>query len=70
MKYIIRTVENGQRITLERVQEKKKAAYEKLLASGLQYLEHEALLGSLDAMGRRIEERVYIIEPASEVSYV
>lgn len=70
MRYIIRTIESGQRISLECVQEKKKAAYQKLLDAGLQYLEFEAMLGSYDAIGQRIEERVFIIEPVSEVSYV
>lgn len=70
MKYIIRTIENGQRISLEHVQEKRKAVYEKILDAGMQYLESECTLGSLDAMGRRIEEHVYVIEPMTGVSYV
>lgn len=70
MKYIIRTIDNGRRIPLAAVIEKKQAAYTKLLDAGLQYLEYEALLGSNNALGQRIEEKVFIIEPISEVQYV
>lgn len=70
MKYIIRTIENGQRIPLETVQAKRQAAYKKILEAGMEYLETEGTLGSLNALGARIEERVYIIEPMAGVSYV
>lgn len=70
MRYIIRTVEHGQRIPLEAIQEKKMAAYSKFLDAGLQYIEYEATLGSLSPLGHRVEEKVFIIEPISEANYV
>jgi len=62
MKYVIRSIEKGERIGVEKINEKRAAAREKILAAGFQYLEYEATLGSLDALGHRIEETVHIIE--------
>ncbi len=70
MRYIVRTVENGERLGLEAVIAKRQAAYEKILEAGVQYIETEATLGSLDALGRRIEERVYVIEAVAGNAYV
>jgi hypothetical protein len=70
MKFFIRTIENGKRLPVEKVDEKRKAAKDKILAAGLQYVEVEAVLGSLDALAQRIEERVYIIEGVAGVQYV
>ena len=70
MKYVIRTTEDGKRISLERTNEKLAAAREKILTAGMQYLEYEAKLGSLDALGQRVEERVYIVEAIAGNVYV
>ena len=70
MRYIVRTIENGARLGVEAIIAKRIAAYEKILAAGFQYLETEAMLGSLDALGRRIEERVYVIEAVAGSAYV
>ncbi len=70
MKYIIRTVENGLRVPLERIEEKKKAAREKFLGAGFQYLEISGILGSLNALGERIEEMVFVIEGIERENYV
>lgn len=70
MRYIVRTVENGERLGLDAVVAKRQAAYEKILGAGVQYIETEATLGSLDALGRRIEERVFIIEDVNGGAYV
>jgi hypothetical protein len=70
MKYIIRTIEEGQRVPLDRIQEKRKAVYDRIMAAGMHYLESECILGSLNAMGQRIEEHVYVIEPMAGIAYV
>ena len=70
MRYIVRTIENGERLGLEAVVAKRQAVYEKLLAAGFQYVETEGMLGSLDALGRRIEDPVYIIEAVAGSAYV
>jgi len=70
MRYIVRTIENGSRLGVEAVTAKRQAVYEKILATGLQYIETEGMLGSLDALGRRIEERVYAIEAVAGSMYV
>jgi hypothetical protein len=62
MRFIIRSTKNGERLPLKEVEVKRKAAKERILELGLRYLEYEATLGSLDPMGRRIEETVRIIE--------
>lgn len=70
MKAYIRTAENGKRLSLERVNEKRISIKKDILARGFQYTENETVLGSLNAMGERIEETVYIIEDVTGVNYV
>jgi len=70
MKYIIRSVEDGNRISLDEIEDKKKSVKKKILEIGLQYVEYTAMLGSLDALGNRIEEQVVIIEDAGGTNYV
>ena len=71
MKYVIRSTDNGgQRIPLTVVEEKKKAARDKLLAGGMHYLEHKALLGYENAMGQPVHEEVVIIEAIGRENYV
>ena len=70
MKVYVRTVENGERIPMLKVQEKCKAVQDKILQSGFQYIVTESLLGSLNALGQRIEERVYIIEDVYNDTYL
>ena len=70
MKAIIRTVENGERLPLDRIDLKRRSIKNKILETGMQYIETESMLGSLNAMGERIEERVFIIEDVTGVNYV
>ena len=70
MRLIVRTVENGARVALDKVELKRREAKEKILGTGFQYLEVEGTLGSLNALGQRIEERVYIIEDVLGAGYV
>lgn len=70
MKYIIRTIENGERLSVERIEEKQRALKEKILESGMNYLEFDAFLGSYNELGKRVKEPVHVIEPISGVSYV
>jgi hypothetical protein len=70
MKYVIRTIEDGQRIPLSRVSAKKEGARKKILAAGFQYLEYDALLGSENALGEEIQEKVTIIEAIGRENYV
>lgn len=70
MKAIIRTIENGKRIPLDQVDNKRRSIKAKILETGMQYLETESMLGSVNAMGDRIEEQVYVIEDVSGVNYV
>lgn len=72
MKAIIRTIdkETGKRISLDIVNEKRLSIKNKILETGLQYIETESTLGSLNAMGERIEEKVYVIEDESRENYV
>lgn len=72
MKYIIRTVDTktGKRLGIKEVNEKRLAAKQHILGTGSQYLEGESMLGSFNAMGQRIEEKVYIIEDAQGANYV
>lgn len=70
MKYIIRSIKDGKRIPVPEIEEKKKAAKEKLLNAGLNYLEYEAQLGTLNAQAQRIEEQVIVIEAVMEENYV
>lgn len=70
MQYIIRTIENGKRFPLEKIDEKRVSIKEKILESGMQYIEHEAIMGSYNELGQRIEERVYVISAQGEVNYV
>lgn len=69
MKIFVRTIENGNRLTLDAVMSRRNDVKEKLLSSGLHYVETEALLGSFSATGQRVEERVYVIEGVSEANY-
>lgn len=70
MKYIIRTIKDGKRLPLADVNKKRVEAKERILSIGSQYTETESQLGSFNAMGKRIEERVYIIEDISGADYV
>jgi hypothetical protein len=71
MKYVIRsTDETGVRISAAAVAEKKKAAREKILAAGFQYLEAPALLGYENALGQEVQEQVVIIEAIGRDNYV
>lgn len=70
MKAIIRTIENGKRVPLEQVEKKRRAIKEKILETGMQYIETESMLGSTNAMGERIEEQVFVIEDVTGVNYV
>ncbi len=70
MKAIIRTIENGKRIALEQVENKRRSIKDKILETGMQYIETESTLGSFNAMGQRVEEQVFIIEDVSEGNYV
>jgi hypothetical protein len=70
MKYVIRSTEDGQRIPATKVEEKKKSARAKFLAAGLQYLEYDALLGSENALGQEVQEKVTIIEGIGRENYV
>jgi hypothetical protein len=70
MKYVIRTSDHGTRIPAATIEEKKRAARDKLLAAGLEYLEYPALLGSTNVLGDAIAEEVTIIEAIAEANYV
>jgi len=70
MKYVIRSTDSGLRIPAAQVEEKKKATRAKILAGGFQYLEHSALLGFEDALGREVQEEVTIIEAIAGEVYV
>ena len=70
MKYFILTVEDGKRLPVDVIEAKRKAVKDKVLGMGLQYIETEAMMGSLDALARRIESRVYIIEATTRDFYV
>ena len=70
MKAIIRTIENGKRISLEQVEKKRRAIKEKIIGNGMQYIETESMLGSVNAMGERIEEQVFVIEDVTGEIYV
>lgn len=70
MRYIIRSVQDGKSIDYDKIEAKKKAAKTTLIHAGLHYIEYEATLGTLDALGERIEERVIVIEPSSGDVYL
>ena len=70
MKYIIRSTDHGKRISKEVIDEKLNMAKKQILDFGLQYVEYQAVLGSLDPMGNRIEEQVVVIEDAGGDSLV
>ncbi|MGO8696016.1 MAG: hypothetical protein ACLQMF_20320 [Rectinemataceae bacterium] len=71
MKYVIRSTDDrGERIPLAVLEEKKKAARDKLLAAGMHYLEYKALLGFENAMGQPVHEEVVIIEAIGRENYV
>lgn len=70
MKYIIRSTDHGKRISKEGIDEKINMAKGQILDFGLQYVEYQAVLGSLDPMGNRIEEQVIVIEDAGGDSLV
>lgn len=70
MKYILRSVEEGKRISLDMMEEKKKAVKEKILTAGFDYIEYSAILGSYNEIAERIEEQVIIIEATTETNYV
>lgn len=70
MKAIIRTIENGKRISLEQVEKKRRGVKEKILSTGFQYIETESMLGSVNATGERIEEQVFVIEDVTGEIYV
>lgn len=70
MRVIVRTVENGARVPVAEVEKRRKAVKDQILAGRQQYTEVEAILGSLNALGQRVEERVYIIEDVMGVNYV
>ena len=69
MKRYIRTVEGGKTLPLDTVNAKRVAVKEAILNTGMQYVESEARLGSYNAMGVRIEEKVYIIEAVEKDNY-
>ena len=62
MKTIIRTYENGEELSREEIQGKIRRIKESLVSQGLEYLETDARLGSYDAAGRPVEERVIVID--------
>lgn len=70
MRIIIRSSDHGLRLPAAQVEEKKKAAREKILEAGMHYLEYQAILGSFDVGGHEIQEEVTIIEPVTESNYV
>jgi hypothetical protein len=71
MKYVIRsTDQDGARVGVDKIEEKKKAAREKIYAAGLQCLEYKALLGYENAQGQPTHEEVTIIEAISGLVYV
>lgn len=70
MEFYIRTIENGKRLSLDAVEAKRLDVKERILETGAQYVEIEAMMGSSNATGERIEERVYIIRAVSGVQYV
>jgi len=71
MKYYVKTTdENGKRIPVDAVNEKRKAVKEKIIGMGLQYIETEAMIGRLDASMNRVEERIYVIEMIARDFYV
>lgn len=70
MKVIILTVENGKRLPLDQVNEKRRAIKEKILETGMNYIETESALGFYNATGKRAEEPVFIIEDTTRDNYV
>ncbi|POR05600.1 hypothetical protein AU468_00025 [Alkalispirochaeta sphaeroplastigenens] len=72
MRYIIRTTTEGVPLPVERIDAKRLELVRSILARGKRYLEYEALLGSTDLQGDRIEEGVRVVEEVDdqEVRYV
>ena len=65
MKYILRTTSEGVPLPVDRIRDKRKEVIASIIASGHNYLEYEAVLGSVDIQGDRIEESVKVIEDVS-----
>lgn len=70
MKWIIRSTENGTRLSSATVDEKKRDARKKILKAGFHALEYEGQLSFYDPSGNEVREQVTILEPVTGGVYV
>ena len=69
MRYLIRTSENGRRLSEPTIDELKQAAIDKIIMQGHPYVEHSVLVGSKNAAGEIIEEMAYVIEAVTPSAF-